>query len=160
MAYEADFGAGTIVKFEPAGGTGTDWTCNIESWEHSGISRGAVETTHMGTAASGTSNAFGARTYRPEPLSDPGILTIEHQVMVSQTDESEQPPIEQTRGKLTITFPLDLDDSTASTGALWTSGTIGAFCTEYSLGADSPNGKMMGTVVFKLSGNQTITPMA
>ena len=124
-AGDTDIGTGSTLTF-------AGFTPEILSLSWSGISREAIDTSHMGTV--------GARTFLPGDLHDPGELTAE--VHLKST---EAPPITAAATTLTLTFPAV---GTAATDA-W---TASAFMTGFEL-TDPLEDKMTGSATFKITGD-------
>ena len=120
--------------------TGVDW---------GEISREAHDVTHMGISAPGSSK-FGNRIYIPGDLSDPGLVVMEGFFDTLQTDTIKQPPIDQPKEILTLTWPLAAGDANA---AIWASDAI---CTRYQVQAPFDD-VMVVRASFKLSGEVTVT---
>ena len=137
-----DIGTGTTIGF----GT-SSWTSELLSIDWSGISREAIETSQMATAAAGA-NKFGNRTYVPGQLSDPGELTCEFHL-----DPDKEPPIDQPAETITVTFPLVSGDSTAANWA------CSGFATGFSASIPLED-KMTATMTIKLTGNVSQTAAA
>lgn len=128
-----DIGYGTTLTF------GT-FTGNIMDIDGPSLSVGETETTHM----------LSPDSYREflRTLIDPGELTFD-----MHFDPDQTPPVEQTQGTLTITFPLP---EGASTPATW---VVEAFVTKS--GVAIPVQELMKlSVSFRLSGKIVITPSA
>lgn len=84
-AGDTDVGTGTLVTY---GG----FTMELLNVAHNGISRGSVQTSHMGTTVS--------HTYMPTDLYDPGQIVLEVHFKTT-----EAPPITAPASTLTVTFP-------------------------------------------------------
>lgn len=98
MAGTVDVGTSTTLTF----GT-SSYACEV--LDISGeVSRGVVDTTHMGTT--------NARTKRVVDLYDPGSITVN-----AHFDPEEEAPYSGAEETVTITFPLKAGDSTGPTVA-------------------------------------------
>ena len=104
------------------------------SWD--GISRPAINTTHMGSTAATATN-FGVATYIPGKVSDPGSATIEFHF-----NPDTNPPIDAVAETITVAFPG------SATKATW-SGS--GFMTDFSL-VDPLDDKMTARATLKFSG--------
>lgn len=140
-----DVGSGTTVAFTTGG-----FSAELIDVQWSGITRGSIETTHMGTTATAAAGAtFGSRTFMPTDFTDPGELTLEYHF-----DPDITPPIEDATGDtVTVTWPKAAGDSSA---AKWV-GT--GFVTGYTVN-DPMEDKQTATLVFKLSALVTKTAAA
>jgi hypothetical protein len=87
MATTPDIGTGMTVLF----GT-TSFSAPVLSARHTGMSRKAIQTSHMGTTT--------AHTFMPGDLYDPGSLELSVQL-----DTDAVPPITATAETVTLTFP-------------------------------------------------------
>ena len=85
-AITPDVGTGATIS-------GSGQTGNVLSISWSGISRPAVDTTHLGTTT--------ARTFMPGDLYDPGELTVEFQL---DSDQTWGTTIAAEAATITITF--------------------------------------------------------
>ena len=83
-----DIGSGCTITWE------NDHLVNVESIEWSGMTRGFVETTNMGTVAGH------GDTFLPFDTYDPGTLSVTYQY-----DETKNPPITEAAENCTLTFP-------------------------------------------------------
>lgn len=129
-------GTGASISF----GT-SSWTAEVVDIQWSGISREAIETSHLATAAPGA-NEFGNRTFIPGNLSDPGEMTIQYHM-----NPDTEPPIDQPAETIT----LSVGDS--ATPATWA-------CSGFVTSVDNSiplDDKMVGTMTVKFSGNVTQT---
>lgn len=127
-AGDTDIGTGSTLTF-------ANFTPELLSLSWSGISREAVDTSHMGTV--------GGRTFLPGDLHDPGEVTAEVHL-----NSTEAPPIATTSAPvttLTVTFPAV---GTAATDA-W---TASAFMTGFEF-TDPLEDKMTATATFKITGD-------
>jgi len=127
-----DTGTGASVTF----GT-SSFTANFTSITIDGVTRPAIDTTHLGTTV--------ARTFTPGELIDYGEFGIEF-----QWDPDDFPPIDQAPETITLTFPLSSGGSTAATFA------FPGFMTNYS-GAIALEELMTATATIKISGDITDT---
>lgn len=137
-----DCGTGTTL----VAGT-SSWTAEITSLSFSGISREALETTHLSTAKE-TGTKFGSRTYIPGDLTDPGELQVS-----GQFNPDKLPPVTLVAETWTVTFPLYTGDSTA---ANWAGS---GFCTSFNSNVEL-EGVSTFDMTIKLSGNVTQTVAA
>ena len=128
MAADTDVGMGTVITFS------TDYFLRPETISLNGISREAVDTTHLRTTGDGTTTS--GRTKIPARTYDPGTMDV-----TWQYDEESAPPITAAAENITITFP--------STNTYSASG----FLTDFSLSVDE--GKMMASGTITFSGNWT-----
>lgn len=109
------------------------------SWD--GISRPAINTTHMGSTAATATN-FGVATYIPGKVTDPGALTVEFHF-----NPDTNPPIDAVAETITIGFPG------SATPATWAGS---GFMTDFSL-IDPLDDKMTARATLKFSGLITTT---
>ena len=137
-----DIGHGCTVAFAT-----TAFTASIESITVSGVTRSAIDTSHMGTTAT-TSGGFGSRTFIPEALSDAGEMGL-----TIQFNPQTVVPIDLAAEQVTLTWPLVVGDSTPAT---W---VFSGFMTGYSNEASFED-KMMADVTVKISGKVTETAAA
>ncbi len=126
----AAIGHGCIVTFS------SGFIANLEDVEWSGISRDAVETTHMETS--------GGQTYVPAGNYDPGNLTVSWQ----HDHDETSPPVTSSAEACTLTFP----DATANWSA-------SAFMVDYGLTCPDKD-KMMANATLKFTGSITFTSSA
>lgn len=124
----ADIGTGTSITFS------SGFMAEILSVNHSGISREAIDDTHMGTTT--------ARSFQPSDLYDPGELSVE-----LQFDEDTKPPIDGATETITVTFP---------SGATW---AADGFMTDFEY-SDPLEDKMTATATLKFTGDITVTASA
>lgn len=122
-AITPDVGTGTSIAFA------TSFLANLTNVNWSGISRPAVDTTHMGTTP--------ARTFMPGDLYDPGSLSVE-----MQFDTDASPPITGAAETVTVTFP-DAETWSAS-----------GFLTEFAFTAATEE-VMTATATVKFTGTVT-----
>lgn len=125
-----DIGTGATLSF-----TG-DWDAEILSLSWDGISREAIDTSHMGTTV--------ARTFIPTDLYDPGELTVEFNL-------DPDYDIETVMTATAETVAVVLQDGAGT--ANW---SASGFMTSYSLNAPLED-KQTGSATIKLSGSITIT---
>lgn len=132
MASSAvDVGTGATITFGTSG-----FTAQITDISIDGIERESIDTTHLGTTASG---GVGSKTYIPADLSDAGEVSIE-----GHFNPDTDPPIEEPAEIITITF---------DEGATWV-GT--GFMTAFNF--DVPlEDKMTFSATIKFSGEVAIT---
>lgn len=128
MAADTNVGTGTVITFS------SNYFLRPETIALNGISRAAVDTTHLRTTGDGTTTS--GRTKIPARTYDPGTMDV-----TWQFDETESPPITGAAEAITITFP--------STNTYSCSG----FLTDFSLSIDE--GKMMASGTITFSGNWT-----
>lgn len=128
-----DIGTGATILFATS-----SFSAEIESIGHSGISREAVESTHLGTT--------NAKTFIAPDLYDPGELSLE-----MNFDPDTFPPIDQPAEVITVTFPTPIG---GASGASW---AASGFMTEFEYTAPLEE-KMTATATVKFSG--VITPVA
>lgn len=95
----ADEGSGASITF---GTSGT--TINATSIQATGVSREALETTHLGTTG-------GTKTYIPADLKDPGEISV-----TFRYDPDTQPPIAAAE-TITITYPVPATKNNGATEA-------------------------------------------
>ena len=127
----------------------SSYSFDLESLSHSGVTRGAVETTHSGTAAPGAST-FGNRTFIPSTLSDPGSYTVG-----GHYDPDQIPIIDAVAETIAFNFALVTGDATDT--ILSASG----FNTDFSWSGDTnAEATIDFSGVYKLSGNVTQTDAA
>lgn len=133
-----DIGTGATIAFA------TGFFAQITDINWSGISRPAIDTSHMGISASGAGK-FGEKTFMPGDLVDPGELTVE-----MHFNPITDPPIGDATETMTLTFPTFSGDSTGTTYA------CDGFFTDWEFSVPLED-KMVATATLKLSGNVTIT---
>ena len=129
----ADQGTGATIAF-----TTSSFAANITKIGGFDITRGSIETTHLGTTVS--------RTFQPEDLIDNGEVEIE-----GYYDPDTQPPITGPAETITITMPKPAAYSTAATAA------GSGFCTSFAHPALEANKVMMFKAKFKWAGTVTFT---
>lgn len=134
-----DVSTGLTVVFGTSAFTGDVIGLTID-----GITRVAVDTSHMATAAAGAGK-YGNMTFISGDLSDPGSLGLEIHFNPETT-----PPIDLVAETITITWPLAAGDSTAAKFA------ASGFCTDIGIAAPLDD-KMVQSLTFKISGNVTLT---
>lgn len=111
----------------------------------SGISRGAIETTHSGTTPTDGSVW---RTFQPSDLIDAGELQV-----TLQFEKNTTPPYDGSAETCTVTFPTAPGESSAAT---W---SATAFMTDFSFSAPPLDDSVMeATCTLKFTGAITITP--
>jgi len=122
---------------------GTDasdsYLAEILSVNWSGLSRQSIDQTHTGTADN-------YMVFDPSTLVDGGQIEIE-----VNFDPDTEPPIEDAKGTLTITFPKASGQTTAGTWA------ASAFLTEFSFNGTDLAGKYTASTTWKISGPITFT---
>jgi hypothetical protein len=134
-----DVGYGTTVVF----GTSA-FSAELLSVDWGGISREAIDVTHMGSGAPGA-GVFGNMEFIPNDISDPGELTME-----IHFNPDTLPPIDAVAETVTVTFPLFAGDTTP---ADWEGS---GFVTSYEPTVPHDD-KMTATMTVKFSGNITRT---
>ncbi len=135
-----NIGTGTTITFATTGFSAEV----IETVEWTGITRPAVDTTHM-TSTQASTGQFGGRTFIPPKFADPGQIAL-----MLHFNPQTNVPINSAAETITVAFPLVSGDATA---ASW-SGT--GFITE--MGPSVPlEDKMVNRVTIKLSGLITMT---
>lgn len=138
-----DVGTGITAAF----GT-SNWTMELTGISWSGISREAIETTHLGVSAP-SSGQFGNRTFMPGDLSDPGELVLEGHFDTEQAVATKQPPIDKAIETLTLTWPK----TGGTNAAKWE-------CSAFNISCDVAgelDGKIIFRTTWKCSGNVTVT---
>lgn len=125
-------GTGASVTFGTSG-----FTANFTELSIDGMSRPAIDTTHLGTTV--------ARTFIPSELVDNGEFGIEF-----QWDPDDYPPIDQAAETITLTFPLSSSGSSAATFQFT------GFMTDFS-GGIQVGELMTGSGTIKISGDITDT---
>ncbi len=127
-----DLGTGAAIVF-----AASSFSANITGININGISRGSVDTTHLGTAT--------ARTFIPTDLIDAGELELE-----IQHDVNKYPPIKGAPETITVTHPLSTGGTTAG------SYSFSGFATNYD--ANIPLEELQtGTLTIKITGDITTT---
>jgi len=129
-AAGTDVGTGSTITFS------SGFFGEILSIGWSGISREAIETSHMGTT--------GGRTFIPGDLYDPGELSVE--LNFEATDDVTT-PIAAAAETVTVTFPGS--DTWAASG----------FMTSFEI-TDPLEDKMTASATIKFSGDITVTDTA
>lgn len=122
-----DEGQGTIIAF----GT-TSFVSFVDNIDTSGLSREALDTTHLATAD--------AKTFQPTDLVDSGEIGLE-----LHFDPDEFPPIDQPAEVVTITWPIP---EGGAAGATW---VFTAFMTNFDASA-AVGEKMTASATLKVSG--------
>jgi hypothetical protein len=120
------------------------WSFDLTGINHTGVSRGSVASSHMGTAAAGAGK-YGNMTFLPGDLSDPGSLEVE-----GFYNPDTEPPIDQPAETWTVTYAASGGDSTGGIHAA--SGFLTDFNTTGPL-----DDAMTFSATIKLSGNVTQT---
>lgn len=122
------------------GTTGSDaFLAEITSINWSGLSRESIDQTH-------TASPDNYKEFDPSTLVDPGELEVE-----LNFDPDTEPPIEQAKGTLTITFPLASGQISAATWA------GAAFMTSIDVNGSDVAGKFTASTTWKFSGPITFT---
>lgn len=137
MPNPVDVGTGTSLVFGTSG-----FNAYITNVSGPGITREAIETTHLGTT--------GGKTFIPGDLYDGGELTLDvmHDPSITVPMLAGNQP-----ETITITYPTPAG---MSSGATW---SFSGFMTNYEPTAPLED-KMTATVTIKLTGNLTQTPAA
>ncbi len=135
---QVDIGTGLTLGFAPSF-TDTPGAAVYEllSLNWTGISRGEVESTHMGTTASPAT--FGGKTHLPTDIVNAGTIEVEGHFNPDIT-----PPIEQAKTAAVITWP---------TGDIWTGSAI---VTDFSFGVPLED-KMPFTCTMQMNSGVTIS---
>ena len=120
----------------------------VLSFDYSGVTRPALDTTNMTTAAAAGGLVFGNKTFIPGRTVDPGTLTL-----TGHFNPDDAPSIEDAASSIVLDFFESGGDTTS--GATWTSS---GFLTEFSLSGASgeTEEKLIHTLVFKLTGAVTV----
>jgi hypothetical protein len=136
MSATVDVGTGASVTFS------SGFFAEIANLDWSGITREAIETSHMGTAAP-SAGEFGNKTFIPGDLSDPGSLDVE-----LHFNPDTIPPIDGAAETVTLQFAASDGDTT---GASWAGSGFLTDC-----GAAIPlEDKMTMSATIKFTGNIT-----
>lgn len=120
------------------------WTAQLTEISMDGISRTAVDITHLDLTAAGAGK-WGEMLFAPADYVDPGSLNIS-----GHYDPDDKPPIDAVPETWTIAFDLVAGDSTA------TSLAGSGFMTDFNW-TGTLNDKVTFTATIKFSGNITIT---
>lgn len=123
----AGVGTGTTITFD------SGFFAEILDVDWSGISREAIETSHMGTTD--------ARTFTPGDWIDAGEITVE-MAFVPGTE----PPWDSAAETVTVSFPAASSTTWAASG----------FMTGFQV-SSTPEERMTASATIKLSGDITIT---
>lgn len=123
-----DVGTGTSIVF----GTSA-FTANIDSIDWSGITREAINASHLGTT--------GDHEFIPGDLVDNGEIGLEFHFA-----PNDFPPIDQPAEVVTITFPIP---SGGAAGATW---AASAFMTDFEINSATEE-KMTASATLKVSGS-------
>lgn len=134
-----DIGTGTTIVFGTSG-----FNAEVTDVDWGGLSREAIETTHLGTAVAGAGKV-GSKTYIPGDLSDPGEISL-----TGHFNPNLKPPMEAAAETITVTFPLPAGGTTPATWVA--SGFMTAFAETTPL-----EDKMGFTATIKITGNITVT---
>ncbi len=133
----------------PAVNTGTGATLSYSSYfvqitniDVSGITRPAIDTTHMTSTAGNGTTTIGGRTFIPGDLADPGTVEVEFHLNPDTT-----PPIMGAAATITLGIPG------SNTPATW---ACSGFMTDFSFGVPLED-KMVCNATVKLSGVWTLT---
>ena len=133
-----DVGTGIAITYS------SSFFAQITNVSWSGMSREAIETTHMGTAAA-AGGKFGNKTFILADTSNPGTLTVD-----GHFNPETSPPIDSAFETVTVTWPLASGDSSAGKWAC--SGAM----TDFSMSA-ALDDKMTFSATLQFSGNITKT---
>lgn len=133
-----DVGTGIAITYS------SSFFAQITNVSWSGMSREAIETTHMGTAAA-AGGRFCNKTYILADTSSAGTLTVD-----GHFNPETAPPIDSAFENVTVTWPLASGDSNAGTWAC--SGAM----TDFSVSA-ALDDKMTFSATLQFSGNVTKT---
>lgn len=115
-----------------------DNTWQILDIKMTGTKRGAIPTSHMGTAAPGA-GTYGNATFIPSKITDAGQLEL-----TLAFDASKLPPTGDTEQTTVITFPSGTTANSTFTGL--------AFVTEFSVNAPMEDEKATANLVLKWNG--------
>lgn len=140
----ADTSRGLTVGF----GT-SNWTANITSVQHTGISREAVETTHLGSSVA-TSGTYGGKTYVASDLQDPGEIQIEGHLDTALSAADSPELVSLVAETVTITLPQTGSETAAKEAA-------SGFCTSFEWNAGGYDELITFTATIKLTGLVTVT---
>ena len=121
-----ELGTGIAITFD------SGFFAEIVSVNHTGLSRAAINSSHMGTTV--------AHTFTAAKLFDPGQLEVE-----LHFDPDTRPPIDDAAATATVTFPG---------GDTW---AASAFMTDFEYTGPFED-KMTARGTLKYSGNITVTP--
>lgn len=122
------------------GTTGSDaFLAEITSINWSGLTRDSIDQTH-------TASPSNYKEFDPSTLVDPGELEVE-----LNFNPDTEPPIEQAKGTLTITFPKT---GAQLSGATWAGS---AFMTSIDVNGSDVAGKFTASTTWKFSGPITFT---
>jgi len=103
-----NIGTGATIVFGTSG-----FTSEVMSIDWSGITRAAVETTHLGTSPAGAGK-IASKTHIPGDLADAGEISLE-----LHFDPDQNPPVEAVTETVTLTLPLVAGDATAATDQIF-----------------------------------------
>lgn len=135
-----NIGTGTTILFATTGFTAEV----IETVDWTGITRAAVDTTHMVSTQAGAGQ-FGGRTFIPPKFADPGQIAL-----MLHFNPQTNVPIHAVPEIIRVTFPLVAGDATS---AYW---ECTGFITEMGPSIVMEE-KMTNRVTIKLSGLVTMT---
>lgn len=122
-----DLGTGASIAFATSA-----FSAELTAINGSGMSRASIDTTHLGNTP--------AMTFQPGDLVDYGEFEIEIHL-----NPNNQPPIDQPKETVTITFPLFAGDTTPATWA------ASAFMTNFDFTIPLED-KMVATATIKVDG--------
>ena len=140
MSATADLLTGASITFGTSGFSAEVLDINV-----SGISRPAVDSTHLGTAAAGAGK-HGNAMFIAGRIINPG--TVDFEINFNPDDD---PPIATAAETITIAFAASGGDTT---GASWAGS---GFMTDFAFSGGGVDGKMTGTATVQFSGNITRT---
>ena len=138
MSATVDAGLGLAITFS------SGFMAEVDDVQWTGISRTAIDSSHMGTAVAGAGK-FGNMTFIPGRLVNPGELKV-----TIHYNPDTLPPIASASETVTVTY---YPSGGNTTGANW---SASGFMTGFELGAPKDE-KMTATVTVKLTGNVTRT---
>lgn len=118
---------------------------NVKTYRLSGLTRGELDTTHMGTTV-------GAKVYEPEPFYEPGELSVEGDFDVAQAAIMDN--IHATGTVVKGNLVLAIKDAGAAAATYTWTGTAFLKSAEFT----APyNGLVSGTITFALASAPVIT---
>lgn len=139
-ARKVDVGTGVAIAITGTQG-GTIGGTELIDVQWSGITRGSIDSTHLGTTVSaGTALLFGSKTFIAERLTDPGELTFTFHF----DPDLSIPPVEDDSAAIVITW---------EEGGTW---SATGFCTSFTLNGVTNEDKMTCDATYKLTGGVII----